>query len=197
MSKQGGKTIVKAIAVTLSLVVICLFLAEITEQARRGKREARVLDLVMASAAEFDLSPALILAIIETESDFRPDASSRAGALGLMQLMPDTFSFVWSELLLSPVDDTAIFEPAANIRCGCCYFSYLQERFGNTETALAAYNAGEGRVAEWLKDPALSQNGRLKSIPFAETRAYLQKVLAAKKRYEEKYQFNQVKESKR
>ena len=197
MSKQGGKTIVKAIAVTLSLVIICLFFSEITERSRKSKREARVLELVIGSAAEFDLSPALVLAIIEAESDFHPDAISRAGAMGLMQLMPDTFSFVWSDLLSSPTPSTAIFDPAVNIRCGCCYFAYLQKRFGNTETALAAYNAGEGRVTDWLNDPILSPNGKLQSIPFAETRAYLQRVLTARRRYEEKYQFNQVKESKR
>jgi soluble lytic murein transglycosylase-like protein len=107
-----------------------------------------------------DVSPALVLAVIAVESAGRVDAVSSAGAEGLMQLMPATASRFG-------VSDST--NPGQNIKGGVAYLGWLLERFGNDPVlALAGYNAGEGNVARHNGVP-----------PFAETRAYVPKVLAA------------------
>lgn len=106
------------------------------------------------------ISPALVLAIISVESAGRSQAVSSAGAEGLMQLMPDTASrFAVSNS----------FDPSQNIKGGVAYLAWLMDRYDNDAVlALAGYNAGEGNVARHNGVP-----------PFAETRAYVPKVLAA------------------
>ncbi|MEM8537914.1 MAG: lytic transglycosylase domain-containing protein [Pseudomonadota bacterium] len=107
-----------------------------------------------------DVSPALVLAVISVESAGRVEAVSTAGAEGLMQLMPATAARF-------DVDDS--MDPAQNIRGGVTYLGWLLDRFGNDPAlALAGYNAGEGNVQRYEGVP-----------PFAETRAYVPKVLAA------------------
>ncbi len=146
-----------------------------------------MLPLVQAASTEFDVPVAMILAVIRTESDFLPDAVSDAGAMGLMQIMPETFRFLYEEKLCEPLSPDRITDPAINVRYGTYYLSYLLERFDHAETALAAYNAGEGRVEEWLEDEKLSRDGVLYTIPFPETAVYVEKVLSAYAHYLEKY----------
>ena len=179
MKTMGGKGFLKWFAAIFAAAILCFFLAEITEQTRREHRMNRYLDMVRAAADEFSVPTALILAVIETESDFRPGAVSDAGACGLMQLMPDTFRFLSDEKLQEHLDSNTVFDPAVNIRYGSCYLAYLFERFGNWPTVLAAYNAGEGRVAEWLNDPDISPKGWIENIPFPETAAYVEKTMDA------------------
>ena len=180
MLKQ--KRILTAFAVLLSLFVICLFLALCTEPYRRDRRELRYIEPARQSADTFDVPLALIMAVIRTESDFRPDAVSSAGACGLMQLMPETFSFLQEDAMGEILPDSAIFDPAVNIRYGTYYLSYLYKRFGSWKTALAAYNAGEGRVCDWL-----DANGQLTNIPYPETAQYVKTALAAFEAYRAKY----------
>ena len=166
------------IAVCLLLLLASLFFLLYTcDHIASKRRERAVLPLVSAVAEEFDIPAAMILAVIRAESDFRADALSRAGAVGLMQLMPDTFVWLCEELD-EPHAEKDINDPETNIRFGGYYLSYLFEKFGSWRVALAAYNAGEGRVAEWLADPALSSGGTLRRIPYPETAAYVKKALA-------------------
>ena len=169
----------------LCLCLILLFFAQ--QAALRARRERAYLPTVSAAAAEYHVPAAMILAVIDTESDFRPDAVSSAGAVGLMQIMPETFAWMMEENMIGPVANDALFDPETNIRCGACYLAYLFERFGAWPEALAAYNAGEGRVSEWLRDETLSRDGTLTRIPFPETAAYVENTLAAFDRYLEKY----------
>ena len=155
--------------------------------AKRERRERIYLETALQAANEFDIPLSMVIAVMRTESDFYPDAVSSAGACGLMQLMPETFRFLRDETFFDSIADHAIFDPAVNIRYGTYYLSYLYAEFGNWFTALAAYNAGEGRVREWLKDPSLSSDGNLKSIPFPETAQYVKKALDAFAQYSEKY----------
>lgn len=129
------------------------------------------------------LEPALVYAVIKAESGFREDAVSRAGAVGLMQLLPSTAEFICRK---SGREFSAerLREGAYNVELGCLYLGYLLERFPAEETALAAYNAGEGTVEEWLRSPRYSPDGAaLIEIPYPETAAYVKKVLNFRKKY--------------
>jgi soluble lytic murein transglycosylase-like protein len=115
---------------------------------------------ILTSTIGTDVSPALVLAVIAVESAGRPSAVSHAGATGLMQLMPDTAKRFG-------VSDST--NPRQNIKGGVAYLDWLLKEFGRDPVlALAGYNAGEGAVARHAGVP-----------PFAETRAYVPKVLAA------------------
>lgn len=124
-------------------------------------------DLIQAAAAHHNLDPALIAAVIEQESAFQPAAISRAGAMGLMQIMPATAADLG---LMQP------YNPAANIEAGTRYLAWLLERYGgDVRLALAAYNAGPGRV------------DRCQCIPTnGETPGYVVAVLAAADRYRQR-----------
>lgn len=132
---------------------------------------------------ESGISPALVYAVMKAESGFREDAVSEAGAVGLMQLMPATAEFICRR-------DGAEFYPdrltdgAYNVTLGCRYLAYLLERFCVLQTAVAAYNAGEGTVENWLLDDSLSADGKsLSTIPFPETAEYVKKVENFRKIY--------------
>ena len=168
---------IKFVVCTLLLLASLFFLIFSSERAALSRRKHAVMPLVKDAAKEFDIPAAMILAVIHTESDFRPDAVSDAGAKGLMQLMPDTFSWL-CDRLNEAHPPNKIFDPATNIRYGTYYLSYLYEKFGSWRVALAAYNAGEGRVGEWLADPTLTLDGTLRHIPYPETAAYVKRALA-------------------
>ena len=142
---------------------------------------------VSSAAKEFDLPEELIYAVILTESSFDPNAISRANAKGLMQLTDD--SNEWTALILREKPEIErIFEPKMNIRRGCCLLSYLIKEFGNVETALAAYNAGIGRVKSWLQMEEYSKDGiALDKIPISETQNYVKKVIKSRDKYRKLY----------
>jgi soluble lytic murein transglycosylase-like protein len=130
--------------------------------------------LVDEAAARYGVDPALVRAVIAAESNFRPDAVSSAGAKGLMQLMDATARGLG-------VADS--FDPAQNIDGGVRYLSFLLRKYGgNEQVALAAYNAGPGRIDRLGNgtDDELSANMHL--LP-GETRRYIGKVAEAKARY--------------
>lgn len=126
----------------------------------------------------------LVYSVMKAESGFDEKATSRAGARGLMQLMPATAKFICEREGLE-FDLTRLTEGKYNVRLGCLYLAYLLERFPVEETALCAFNAGEGTVAGWLADSAYSADGvSLDEIPYAETRAYVKKVAKFRKIYD-------------
>ncbi len=136
-------------------------------------------ELVAASG----LDETLVYALIKAESGFDEDAVSRAGAVGLMQLMPATAEFICRREGIA-YDRERLTEGEYNLKIGCAYLSYLLDRFPKEETALAAYNAGEGTVSDWLKDESLSSDGMtLSRIPYAETEGYVKKIKKYKKIY--------------
>lgn len=119
-------------------------------------------EIIHAKAKKYEVDPALVAAVVEVESDFRLEAESSRGALGLMQLRPSTGRWMGARNL---------FDPGQNIDAGTRYLKYLEERFdGDLSRQLAAYNAGEGTVSRYGGVP-----------PYPETRSYIRKVL---ERYE-------------
>jgi soluble lytic murein transglycosylase len=147
-------------------------------------------ELILRYAAEYDLDPNLVAAVIHTESRFRPEAVSSAGAMGLMQIMPTVGEWIASDKLGDAAFTTNdLLKPEVNIRYGCWVLDYHLKRYdGDIALSLAAYNAGEGRVREWQKNPQYSQDGvHLDEIPFKETRNYITKVNNAYAQYKKLY----------
>ncbi|TFH85912.1 lytic murein transglycosylase [Billgrantia azerbaijanica] len=127
---------------------------------------------------ETQVDPYLLMGVARRESAYNPEALSPAGARGLMQLMPGTARLVGQRLGLGDPGPYGVLDPALNIRLGSTYLSNLLERYrGNRLAAAAAYNAGPGRVDRWLRDAPESFDLFVESIPFRETRDYVQAVL--------------------
>ncbi len=141
---------------------------------------------VRAAADNYGLSPSLVFAVIHTESGFDPAAVSSAGAEGLMQVTPPTMEWALMRRGDSHTSTAhTLTDPAFNIEIGTCVLHLLREQFSESDTVLAAYNAGMGNVQAWLADPAYSADGKtLHTIPFEETKNYVKKVHRAQKIYQ-------------
>ena len=131
----------------------------------------------------------LVYAVIKTESKFDSTAESSVGALGLMQMMPDTFTWLTNDRLGDRFSVGMLYDPETNIKYGVYYLSWLYDRYTDWDKALAAYNAGHGNVDKWLEDPTVTDlaSGTLQNIPFKETREYVKKVNKALEKYESLY----------
>jgi len=144
-------------------------------------------------AAENNLDPRLVAALIKIESGFRPGASSPKGALGLMQVMPDTGRWAAAQLGLTGFTPDSLYDPATNIRIGCWYLAQLQRMFGGRPVlVLIAYNAGDHKARDWFPGPAAGQGDTalITRIPYQETRLFVQKVLLAYTFYQRLYDRN-------
>ena len=125
------------------------------------KEELDFIGVVKSASVEFGIDENFILAMIKAESNFKVDAKSASGALGLMQIMPDTYEKeLKDELGIQMSGQNALLLPSVNIRCGTYYFSKLISHYGDVTAALAAYNAGQGRVNQWLSDSKYSNDGK-------------------------------------
>jgi soluble lytic murein transglycosylase len=140
-------------------------------------------------AAANELDPYLVASLIRQESEFNPNAVSRANAVGLMQLLPKTGKGVAKQVKLKRYNPSQLYTPAVNLQLGTRYFRGMVDKFGGSfEYALAAYNAGSDRVEEWLgqgkyRDP----QEFVESIPFTETREYVQAILRNASVYKQLY----------
>jgi soluble lytic murein transglycosylase len=146
-------------------------------------------DIIRQQASDKGLDASLIAGVIYAESHFR-DQTSNAGAKGLMQLMPETADYIAEKSGGTEFEQGDLATPQINIAYGSWYLRYLLDHYhGNTVLALAAYNAGEGKVDEWVA--AASARGETfraaDHIPFAETRHYVENVLDARARYRRTY----------
>ncbi len=145
-------------------------------------------EYVDKAARDYNMDKALIYGVIRTESGFDPDAESTAGALGLMQIMPE--SFQWLQTIRGvegKYTNKDLYNPEINIDYGVYLLRYFYDRYGTEQTAVAAYNAGFV-VGDWLSNSKYSDDGIvLDYIPYPETSAYVDKVLSAKDKYNELY----------
>lgn len=149
-------------------------------------------EVVIKYSRNYKVDSALVAAVIKTESKFNANSTSDKGAIGLMQLMPETAEWICGELnddrrIMAPDD---IREPEVNVRYGTWYLSILLQEFeGNEILALAAYNAGIGNVNEWMEQYGWSYDfHNVDAIPFTETREYVKSVLKNKEKYRSLYQ---------
>ena len=147
-------------------------------------------EIVYRYALDRELDPFLVAAVIRTESKFNTQAQSPKGALGLMQMMPETAKWVAEQMdLPANFDIRQLENPEVNIRMGTWYLSSLKKEFkGNEVLILAAYNGGRGNVKQWMGryDWTMSFTD-IEKIPFLETREYVNRVLNSKQRYQELY----------
>ena len=179
--------LIKIICIITTLCIIAGVVFAFIGFAKRKKYPIDFKQEVFSACEEFSLSPTLVFAIIKVESDFNPNAVSNKGAVGLMQILPTTAEYIAKKL---SVDEYDLFEPKTNIRFGVWYLRYLLLRFEDYKTALCAYNAGEGKVASWLKKIEFSTDGRtLSTIPYPETEQYLKKIEKSLKNYVKLYAY--------
>ena len=138
---------------------------------------------------EYHVDSDLVVAVIKTESNFKQEAKSHRGAVGLMQIMPDTGKWIAKRLGDEEFSVAKLREPETNIRYGIWYLSELQQEFEhNPILVLAAYNAGRGNVKEWMKRNRWDMNFHdIDEIPFGETREYVRRVLKNQEKYQELY----------
>ena len=135
--------------------------------------------IVRGHAKNYDLDPALLAAVIYRESKFDAHAQSASGAIGLMQLLPETAKGIALHTGGSRFVVGDLFDPEINVRYGSFYLRRLINKYGDTRLALAAYNAGQANVDAWLADG--------KGIVFPETREYVDSVLGARDVYANAY----------
>lgn len=152
---------------------------------------------ILNASKNYNIKPEIVASIINAESRFNEKAVSKKGAKGLMQVLPSTANWAVKALKLNAQNvkyttetkqEINLFNPQTNIEIGTCYFGYLLQKFGNLNTALCAYNAGEGTVKNWLKNKEFSSDGEtIFNIPYSETKAYVKKVNNYIKIYQKKF----------
>lgn len=171
------------------MVGLVFLLAGGYEKYQKAAHPLEFQPLIEQYSEQYGITPSLICGVICTESHFRPEAVSPAGAMGLMQLTPETFR--WAQVrdgVKNPLPKEDLFEPEMNIKYGVFTLHLLLQMFEDPKTALAAYNAGQGNVKKWLADPSCSEDGvHLTRIPFPETEEYVKRVEKAQTMYRKLY----------
>lgn len=129
-------------------------------------------DEIKQNCENYSIDEYFVCALIFAESSFKDDAISNKGAIGLMQIMPDTGEWAAEKIGLEDYSVEMLSDPKININIGCWYLAYLSDRFdSDAKKVLAAYNAGPSNVDEWT-----TEDGTLGDIPFNETSKYLVRV---------------------
>jgi soluble lytic murein transglycosylase len=135
--------------------------------------------VIRGQARGRDLDPALLAAVVYAESRFDPNAESAAGAVGLMQVLPETAEGIALRTGGTRFVVADLRDPEINVRYGSWYLDHLLDRYGETGLALAAYHAGQGNVDRWRRQGA--------GIAFPETRAYVDEVQRVRRVYADAY----------
>jgi peptidoglycan lytic transglycosylase len=139
----------------------------------------RYEQIVRGHARNYNLDPALLAAVIYQESKFKAAAQSTSGAIGLMQLLPDTAKGIALHTGGSAFRVEDLYDPEINVRYGAWYLRHLLRKYGDEQTALAAYNAGQDNVDRWRRAGL--------GIQFSETRHYVARVEELKQIYRDAY----------
>lgn len=186
--KRKYASLLFALAVIL-LAFIVYFVSQIEPVKKKYIYPYPYQELVTIYAEANGISPALAASVIMHESKFMEHVRSPRGAIGLMQLMPETAEWIAGRLGERDFSLQRLREPELNIRFGTWYLAQLEREFdGNLVLALAAYNAGRGVVHEWMEENDWPPDFKdISSIPYPETRIYVERVLKDKKHYEALY----------
>jgi soluble lytic murein transglycosylase len=191
-SKQYKKrkygSLLFALAVIL-LAFVVYFVSQIEPVKKKYIYPYPYQDIVTLYAEANGVSPALAASVIKHESKFSEHVHSPRGAIGLMQLMPETAEWISGQLGETEFSVQMLHEPEINIRYGTWYLALLEQEFeGNLVLTLAAYNAGRGVVHEWMEENEWPPDFEdISAIPYLETRFFVERVLKDKKHYETLY----------
>jgi peptidoglycan lytic transglycosylase len=139
----------------------------------RARYPLRYEHIVRGHAENYRLDPALVAAVIYQESKFRADARSDSGAVGLMQLLPETAKGIAARTGGSQFEVDDLYDPEINVRYGSWYLRHLIDKYGTEERALAAYNGGQGNLD--------------RGVMYPETRHYVDRVLELRGIYRKAY----------
>lgn len=185
--KRGGKPYRWFIA--LLLAVTCAFFAcRLWNSDAVQMRFVYMWDYqqdIITYSQKNQVDPFLIAAIIKNESGFSHKAVSKVGAIGLMQIMPQTGRWIAEQMGLKDYKDEELYQARTNIRMGCWYIGELDHEFNrNLALVMIAYNAGRGQTKEWMSQYGWDTNfNDLKAIPFPDTREYVTRVLRDRDKY--------------
>ena len=167
------KNFLKILLALLALSIAAIAIMSGYNTGKKSGYPVAYSEYIMKYSKKNNLDTCLVMAVIKVESNYVPEAQSDY-AYGLMQLTEETAEWNAKKMGLKDYD---WHDPETNIEIGCYYLKYLIDKYGNTNTALAAYNAGGGNVDSWLASSKYSDDGKtLKHIPFSETRHYVKKV---------------------
>lgn len=183
--KKSFKNIICLIFLFAAVAAVFFAAARLLEVREKRAYPIKYRELVEAAAEKHGVPAVIIYSVIRTESAFDPDAQSRAGAKGLMQITPDTYD--WLLFIRKEEKSKSLNDPETNIEFGTFFLSYLHDKFKDWDTAFAAYNAGMNRVISWLGDKRYSSGGVLVEIPYTETENYVKKVNNAIEKYKRIY----------
>ncbi len=162
--------------------------ATTVEKSKYPRPEA-LLAKVQATCATYGLPEAVVFATIQNGSDFASNALSEDGRIGLMQLTPERFNTIRTELQgLSPAEAGLLYDPDTNLAGGCAYLTHLYEHYGVWNLVYAAYYAGDEVVDAWLSDSSLTdENGVLHTLPDEQAAAYVKQMERAVEYYTKLY----------
>ena len=140
---------------------------------------------IVTSAQRNKIDPFLVAAVIKNESEFRPGAVSPVGAVGMMQIMPETGEWIAGQMGLADYSVDSLYNPGINIRMGCWYLSELKFEFrDNLLLMMMAYNAGRGNTHGWMNANGWDYTfGEIRKIPYPESRNYVASVLHDRDEY--------------
>ena len=189
------KTIYKIIAVIAILVIVVIIIAKvfnIEQIILQNIYPKKYEEYVEKYAEENNIDPLLIFSIIKAESNFKENAESSSGAVGLMQLMEETAKEIAESMDEPILEKEDLKEAETNIKIGIKYYPRLQKNYdGNMLLALTAYNAGIGNVNTWIKNGIIKSDGSdIENIPYKETNMYVRKIIRNYKMYNKIYTKN-------
>lgn len=181
-----GRRVLLIIFITLAAIAAIIGVVFLRDYMLRQQFPLKYEDLIVEYSNEYNLDPYFVAAMIDTESNFNDTAVSEDGAQGLMQIMPETADWIAQKLDMTEYN---IMDPDTNIKFGCWYMNFLQEKFsGEEQLMMAAYNAGHNRVEEWLAEGYSNDGTTLDEIPYPETKNYVDKVSRAYEQYKKLYE---------
>lgn len=177
------------IIVILLGIAIAILLYSFKPQILRKIYPIKYQEHVTEIAQENGIDELLIYSIIKAESGFRPEAKSKSGAIGLMQIMFPTAEEISKELDMQELTEEDLYDAETNIKIGTRYFATLLETYDNElNLAIIAYNAGMGNVDTWIAEGTINEHGTdIDNIPFNETKMYVKKILQNYDIYKEIY----------
>lgn len=180
------KAVCVILAIALLSVAIGLLAQHFKEKYDLANHPKEYSEYVEKYADMYKVPEAICYSVIKCESSFNSAAVSTSGAVGLMQIMPDTFDYLCN-LAEEEHETGLLYDPETNIRFGIFYLSVLYERFGIWENVFAAYNCGPSRVSEWIENGMIDEDGKLTEIPIEQTATYVKRVTNAIEKYENLY----------